>query len=90
MRNKKNPMLLFVLLLFGALIGGIAGEFLSRYPYMSWMSFGGVNGYRDLFSFSLNPALDFRVIRFGFNLALKVNFGSVVGIILAFFVFLKI
>ena len=90
MRNKKNPLLLFVLLLFGALIGGLAGEFLSRYPYMSWISFGGVNGYKDLFSFSMNPALDFRVIRFGFDFALKVNVGSIAGIILAFFAFLKI
>lgn len=90
MRNKKNPLFLFVLLLFGALIGGIAGEFLSRYPYLTWMSFGGVNGYRDLFAFSLNPAVDFRVIRFGFDFALKVNAGSIVGIILAFFAFLKI
>lgn len=90
MRNKRNPLFLLVLLFFGALIGGLAGEFLSRYPFLAWMSFGGTNGYKDLFAFSMNPAFDFRAIRFGFDFALKVNVGSIIGIILAFFAFLKI
>ena len=90
MRNGRNPWLLVILLLFGALIGGFAGQVLSHYPYFAFMSFGGVNGYRDLFSFSLDPAFDFGIIRFGFNVALKVNAGSVMGMILALILFLKI
>lgn len=90
MRNKRNPWILLILLLFGALVGGILGEFLSAYPYFTWMSFGGSNGYKELFAFSMNPAFDFRVIRFGFDFALKVNAGSLAGIILAIFLFLKI
>lgn len=89
MRNRKNPLILIILLLVGALAGGILGEFLSRYGYFSWMSFGGVNGYKDLFAFSMNPAMDFRVIRFGFDVALKVNAGSIVGMILGILVFIK-
>jgi len=90
MKTKRNPWVLLILLLFGALIGGIAGEFLSSFPYFRWMSFGGANGYRDLFAASLNPAFDFRVVRFGFDLAFRVNAGSILGMILAVIIFIRI
>ena len=90
MRNKRNPWVLVVFLLAGALIGGVAGEFLSRFTYFTWMSFGGVDGYRDLFAFSMNPALDLRVLKFGFDVALGVNAGSILGMILAILIFIKV
>lgn len=90
MRNKKSPWILLILVMFGSLIGGIAGEFLARFPYLYWMDFGGVNGYRDLFSISMDPAFDIRILRFGFDVALRVNAGSILGIVLAVFVFIRI
>lgn len=90
MRSRRNPWLLVVLLMAGALIGGICGELLSGYRYFGWMSFGGVNGYRELFSFSLSPAVDLRVLRLGFDLSLKINAGSIIGMLLGFLVFLKL
>lgn len=90
MRNKRNPWVLLVLLLAGALIGGIAGEFLSQYSNFSWMSFGGTKGYRELFAFSLDPVIDTNIFRFGFNFALRINMGSIVGMILSIFVYIKI
>jgi hypothetical protein len=90
MRNKRNPWILIILLIFGALAGGFAGEFLVQYPYMSWIGFGGVNGYRELFSFSFNPLIDFKVFKFGFDLALRINAGSIIGMISGFLVFLKL
>lgn len=90
MRKKRNPWILLLLILFGALIGGLIGEFLSKYAYFTWMSFGGATGYKNLFAFSLDPAIDFRVIKFGFNVALGINAGSILGMILGILVFLKI
>ncbi|MCR4435264.1 MAG: hypothetical protein QHH06_07990 [Clostridiales bacterium] len=89
MRSKRSPWILCLLLLSGALIGGIAGEYLSRLPYMGWMGFGGVNGYRDLFAFTLDPLIDVRVLRLGLNFALRVNAGSLIGIILGIILFIK-
>lgn len=79
-----------MLLLAGALIGGFIGEFASRYPFFEWMSFGGRNGYREIFSFSLNPALDTYVMRFGFSFALRVNAGSILGMVIAIPIFMRI
>jgi len=89
MRNKRSPLILLILLLFGALIGGILGELLSNLTYFKWMSFGGLNGYKDLFHFTLNPAMDFKVIKLGFDISFRINAGSILGIIIAFFTFLK-
>jgi hypothetical protein len=88
MRNKRNPWLLFVLLLFGALAGGIAGEALSGVSFLQWMSFGGKDGYRDLISFTLR-SVDFRVVKIGFDFALRVNAGSIIGIVLSIFAYMK-
>ena len=89
MRNKRNPWVLLLILLFGALVGGIAGEALSKVKYFEWMSFGGINGYRDLISFTLQ-SLDFRIIKIGFDFSLSVNAGSIIGMILAFFAYIRI
>ena len=90
MRNKRSPWILVVLLLTGALIGGVAGELLARYPFFSWMSFGGANGYRELLSFVFNPLIDSGVVRFGFDFTLRINAGSIVGMILATLLFIRI
>jgi hypothetical protein len=90
MRNKRNPWVLLLLLLAGALIGGIAGEFLSQYPYFSWMSFGGTKGYRELTAFSLDPVIDTNIIRFGMSFALRINMGSIIGMLLSIFIYIRI
>ena len=89
MRNKRNLGILVILLFAGALAGGIAGEFLAQYKNFGWMSFGQVGGYRELFSFSLHPALDLHVIKFGFDFALRVNMGSIIGMILGALLFMR-
>jgi len=90
MRGYRNPWLLIVLLLTGALIGGFAGELLSRYSFFTWMNFGSADGYRELLSFSLDPAIDTGVLRFGINFALRLNAGSIIGMILGILLFMRI
>lgn len=90
MRGKRNAWLLIILLLSGAVIGGLIGEALSKYTYFSWMSFGGVNGYRNLIAFSLDPLIDARVLRLGLNFAVNINAGSVIGMVLAIFIYARL
>jgi hypothetical protein len=90
MRSKRNVWLLIVLLLAGALIGGFAGELLSQNPYLAWLSLGGKNGYRELFSLSFDPLFDARILRFGFDFAMSINVGSIIGMLLGIIVFLRI
>ena len=90
MRSRRNPWLFILLILVGALAGGLTGEALSRHPYFAWMSFGGINGYKELLAFSFDPAIDVGIIRFGANFSLKINAGGVIGMILGLLIFLRL
>lgn len=90
MKNKHNPWILVLFLMAGALIGSFAGEYLSRFPYLAWMSFGGATGYRNLFAFSMNPLLDIRVLKLGLDVSLSINAGSIIGMILGILAYIKI
>ncbi len=89
MRNRKSPWVLLLLILAGALIGGIAGGILAGNPGLSWISLGGANGYRELIAFSMNPLVDTHVIRLGFDFALRVNAGSLLGMILGIILYTR-
>ena len=89
MRNRKSPWVLLITLLVGALVGCIAGELLSGYSGFGWIGLGGANGYRELFSFSLNPLVDTHFMRLGFDVALRINAGSLLGIVLGILVYAK-
>jgi hypothetical protein len=83
MRRSGNAWILLIMVICGAVIGGLAAEILSPYPFFKWMSLGGSGGYRELFAFSFNPLIDMHVLKFGFNLAVRINAGSIIGIFLA-------
>ena len=89
MRNRKSPWIMLLLILAGALIGGIAGGILAKYPNLAWISLGGANGYRELIAFSMNPLVDTHVIRLGFEFALRVNAGSVLGMLLGIILYTR-
>ena len=89
MRNRKSPWIMLLLILAGALIGGIAGGILAKYPSLAWISLGGANGYRELIAFSMNPLVDTHVIRLGFEFALRVNAGSLLGMILGIILYTR-
>ena len=86
MKNRRNVSVLVVLLMAGALIGGILGEVLSQNAYLSWLNLGG---NKDLFAFNLHPAINLRVLRFGFDIAFRISIGSILGMILGFLVYLR-
>ncbi len=89
MRSRKSPWVLLLLILAGALIGGIAGGILAKSPGLAWISLGGDQGYRELFAFSLNPLVDTHVVRLGLEFALRVNAGSLLGIILGIIIYTR-
>lgn len=80
MKVSKPFWYILIIILAGALCGGFLGEFLSQYQFFSWMSFGGT-GYR-LISLDLNPLINTHILEFGFNLAIRFNMGTIIGIFL--------
>lgn len=81
MRRTRSYKRLLIFVLAGAVIGGILGEILSQFKGLEWIALGGSNGYRELFSLNYNPLINTNFLRLGFDLAVRVNLGSIIGII---------
>ncbi|MBZ4645004.1 MAG: hypothetical protein PWR27_778 [Petroclostridium sp.] len=86
MKRERNIWLLLLLLLVGVVIGGFLGEFLSRYPYLSFLSYG------KQFGISLDKPflLDLHILKLSFALIFNINIASIIGIILSVVIFSKL
>lgn len=80
--NAKNPWILLILLIFGGLIGALLGNtFGSSLPILN-------QGFSNI---GLKPTtVDLAVITITFGLTLKVTVASIVGFIIALFVYFRI
>ncbi|HHY23890.1 MAG TPA: hypothetical protein GX527_06585 [Clostridiaceae bacterium] len=88
-RHSRNTLLFFVFILVGGVLGGILGEILSQIQGLAWIKMGGVNGYRELFSFTFDPLISTNFIRFGISLTIRINLGNLVGIIVGALLYLR-
>lgn len=89
MRRSRNPLLFVIFVLVGGILGGILGEILSQIQGLSWIKMGGINGYRELFSFSFDPLISTNFIKFGISLAIRINLGNLIGIIIGSLLYLR-
>ena len=83
MKNRaKNILILFIL--SGIVVGGLLGELASNVDFLWWLSYG------EEFGISEPITLDLIVITLSFGLMLKINIASIIGMILAIFIYKKI
>ncbi len=82
--KEKNIWVLLVFILSGIVVGGLLGELASRVDWLWWLSYGE--------SFGLNEpiVLDLSVIQITFGLMFKINISSIIGMILAVFIYKKL
>lgn len=82
--SGKNPWALFLLVLAGIVIGGFAGVYLGKFPYLTWLNYG--------MTFGLNPPFlfDFHILSFTFGLTIDFTIAGVIGVIIAVFLYKKI
>lgn len=82
--KEKNVWILIIFILCGIVVGGLIGELASNVDFLWWLSYG------ETFGFSEPISLDLSVIQISFGLALKINISSIVGMILAIFIYKKV
>lgn len=82
--KEKNVWILLVFILSGIVVGGLLGELASRIDWLWWLSYGE--------SFGLNEpiTLDLSVIQITFGLMFRINISSIIGMILAVFIYKKL
>lgn len=85
---KKSSLVLLLLMLAGVVLGGFIGHLAKDISWLSWLNYGqnfGINA-ADGSAFVLNLG----VLTLQFGLSIKITIASIIGIILAFFLYRKL
>lgn len=82
--KDKSMWILIVLILAGIVVGGLIGDLASKSGGLWWLAYGQEFGLNEPLS------VDLSVIKFSFSLMIKLNISSILGMILAIFVYRKI
>ena len=82
--REKNIWILIVFILCGIVVGGLLGDLASKVDFLWWLSYG------ESFGFSNPISLDLNVIQLTFGLMFKINIASIIGMVLAIFIYKKI
>lgn len=82
--REKNIWILLVFLLAGLVIGGLLGKLASSVSWLWWLS------YEEEFGINSPIVLDLSVLKLTFGLMFKINIASIIGMVLAIFIYKKI
>ncbi len=82
--KEKNIWVLLIFILSGLVVGGLLGELASRVSWLWWLSYG------QSFGLTSPITLDLSVIQITFALMFRINISSIIGMVLAVFIYKKI
>ena len=82
--REKNIWVLLVFILSGLVIGGLLGRLAAGVPWLWWLS------YEEEFGLNNPLVLDLSILKLTFGLMIKINVASIIGMILAVFIYKKV
>lgn len=82
--REKNIWVLLIFLLAGLVIGGLLGKLASEVSWLWWLSYG------QSFGLSNPIVLDLNVLKLTFGVVFDINIASIIGMILAVFIYRKV
>ena len=82
--KEKNIWILLIFILSGLVVGGLLGDIAGKVDFLWWL------GYGESFGLTSPLELDLSIIKITFALVFKINISSIVGLILAVFIYKKI
>ncbi len=77
----KSTLILILFILCGIVLGGLIGELAASVEWLSGLSYG------QEFGLSTPVNLDLQVINITFGLMFKINIASILGIVIAIFLY---
>ena len=80
--REKNIWIIFIL--SGLVVGGLLGELASKVDFLWWLAYG------NSFGLSSPIELNLSIMSITFGLTFKMNIASIIGMILAIFIYRKI
>lgn len=82
--KDKNIWILLIFILSGLVIGGLLGELASKVDWLWWLS------YSQSFGLENPIVLDISIMKITFALLFKINIASILGMVLAIFIYKKV
>lgn len=82
--KDKNIWILIIFILSGLVIGGLLGEIAKQVDGLWWLSYG------ESFGLSSPVQLDLSIISITFGLMFRINIASIIGMVLAIFLYRKV
>lgn len=82
--KEKNIWILLIFILSGLVVGGLLGKLASRVDWLWWLS------YSQSFGLNTPITLDLSIMQITFALMFKISISSIIGLILAVFIYKKI
>ncbi len=82
--RDKNIWLLLLFICAGLVIGGLLGQLAGQVDWLSCLSYGQSFGVEEPF------VLDLNVIKITFALVVNINIASIIGMVIALFLYRKI
>lgn len=82
--KEKNIWILLIFILSGLVVGGLLGDLAGKVDFLWWL------GYGESFGLTSPLELDLSIIKITFALAFKINIASIIGLVLAIFIYKKI
>lgn len=79
--GSKNSWALFLLILSGIVLGGFIGELTQGVSALSWLSYGQVFGLAEPIILNLG------ILILTFGLSIKINIASILGVVIAIFIY---
>lgn len=82
--KEKNTIVFIIFILCGIVIGGLLGEISKNVYWLNWLSYG------ESFGISNPLTLDLGVLQLTLGLMIRINVSSIVGILIAIFIYRKV
>jgi len=82
--RDKSIWILLIFILSGLVIGGLLGDLAGKVDFLWWL------GYGESFGLTSPIDLDLNIIQLTFAIYFKINIASIIGLILAVFIYKKI
>lgn len=82
--KEKNFWILLIFILAGIVIGGLLATYAAEVSWLKWLAYGEEFGFKE------PVQLDLKVLSITLGFWIKINVASIVGIVLAIFVYRKV
>ena len=82
--KDKGRLISILFILAGLVIGGLLGNLATNVSWLSWLAYGEEFGLMEPL------ILDLNVLTLTLGLTIKINVASIIGVIIAIFVYRKV